>query len=207
MLIWPYTMLAHHGGSGSYDSSKPLYLKGTVLSARYGQPHGTFKIRVPADLQVPADLGDVARLRGHDTWDAPPSAVGAGEDRELLLPPDLTAEVDAMARRPGEGDEIAALVYQRCDTRGPWANELRVQMLYASDRVMPYRGTATRFTDGCPGRKETPPAGSARPTGAARREDRDTRSDADTAVWVGGGAAAVTALILVLIRLRTRRVR
>ncbi|MFD0855147.1 hypothetical protein ACFQ07_23105, partial [Actinomadura adrarensis] len=68
-----YGMLAHHGGTGAgYDTSRPLFLRGRIIQARYGYPHGTMRVEVAANLTVPQRLPDVERLRGYENWGGPP---------------------------------------------------------------------------------------------------------------------------------------
>lgn len=146
---------AHHGGTGDYDGSRPLYLRGTVTDVRYGYPHAVLEIDVPNDLAVPEDLAGregVELIRGREYWQGAPSAEGAGGHRELLLPPDMTGTIGAMPNRPAVGDEVSAIVYRRCDEEddSPYAGELRVQWLAFADETLTYQGTITRITDGCP---------------------------------------------------------
>ena len=46
---------AHHGWS-SFDQNRPIYLEGTVASARWQNPHVELLIDIPPGLKVPADL-------------------------------------------------------------------------------------------------------------------------------------------------------
>ena len=46
---------AHHGWS-SFDQDKPLYLEGKVESVAWRNPHAECKLRLAANLQLPADL-------------------------------------------------------------------------------------------------------------------------------------------------------
>ncbi|NDZ11347.1 hypothetical protein C7T35_29575 [Variovorax sp. WS11] len=47
--------LAHHGWS-SFDQDRPIYLEGTVASARWQNPHVELLVDIPSGLKVPADL-------------------------------------------------------------------------------------------------------------------------------------------------------
>ncbi|GAA2429634.1 hypothetical protein GCM10010191_48830 [Actinomadura vinacea] len=205
-LLMLHGMLAHHGGGGSYDASRPLYLRGRVIQARYGFPHGQLRIEVPANLTVPNRLPGVEGLRGHDDWAGPPIAEGAGQARDLLLPPDITGTLGGMSGRPQVGDEVAAVVYRRCDAEGDeYSGELRVQMLYAAGGSHPYRGTLTRFVDRCLQAARTrsaAPAASGGPAAPAA-----TRSDDPPLFLLGGGAALAAGFVIALVRLRTRRER
>ncbi|GAA2097481.1 hypothetical protein [Actinomadura alba] len=193
-----YGLVGHHGGSGSYEARRPLYLRGRLIQARYGFPHARLRIEVPADLEVPDPLPDVQRLRGHRDWDGPPVVEGAGKVRELLLPPDLTGEVGAMNDLPQVGDDVSAIAYRRCAADGDeYAGELRVQMLYVNGRSLHYRGSITRIVDACPPDESAPP------------QAVDTRgpSEDPPLVLLGGGAAVAAGFIIALLRLRNRRTR
>ncbi|MFD0901581.1 hypothetical protein [Actinomadura sediminis] len=206
-FLMSHGMLAHHGGGGSYDASRPLYLRGRVIQARYGFPHARLRIEVPADLAVPSRLPGAERLRGHDAWSGPPVPEGAGQVRELLLPPDITGTLNDLSGRPNTGDEVAAIVYRRCDAEGDeYAGELRVQMIYTGTGAHRYRGSITRIVDRCldaarsrssaPGARSTPGrAGGPAATGA----------DDPPVFLLGGGALVAAGLVAGLIRLRTRR--
>ncbi|GAA3929358.1 hypothetical protein GCM10023085_08440 [Actinomadura viridis] len=197
-------MLAHHGGGGNYDASRPLYLRGRVIQARYGYPHARLRIEVPSGLTVPSDLPGVEGLRGHDAWAGPPEPEGAGEVRELLLPPDLTGTLGGMPGRPQVGDDVAAVVYRRCEAEGDeYSGELRVQMIYAAGGAHPYRGTLTRFVDRClrgARSRQAAPAATAPGTGAPA-----AGADGPPLFVLGGGAAVAAGFAAALIRLRTRR--
>jgi len=96
-LLVLHGILAHHGGTGRYDSGHPLYLRGRIIQARYAFPHGTMRIEVPANLTVPRDLPDVRRLGGYENWTGHPAPEGAGQVRDLLLPPDVTGTLADMS--------------------------------------------------------------------------------------------------------------
>lgn len=196
-------LLAHHGGGGRYDASRPLYLRGRVIQARYGFPHGQLRIEVPSDVTVPSRLPGVEELRGHDAWAGPPVPEGAGQARDLLLPPDITGTLGDLPGRPNVGDEVAAIVYRRCDDQGDrYSGELRVQMLYAAGGAHPYRGSITRIVDRCMGAARSR---AARP--GASPSPAATGSDDPPILLLGGGAVAAVGLVAGLIRLRTRRTR
>lgn len=140
---------AHHGGTGDYDASRPLYLSGTVTAAKYGFPHAVLDIQVPAGLTVPSDLTGLDQLRGNEFWNGEPTAYGAGQSHELLLPPDITGTIGGMDNRPARGDTVRAIAYQRC-AGDEYAGELRVQQISFAGEQLRYEGTITRMTDGCP---------------------------------------------------------
>lgn len=172
---------AHHGGTGDYDGSRPLYLSGTVTDVRYGYPHAVLRIEVPADLTVPGNLDGlegVEEIRGHEFWQGGPAAEGAGEQRDLLLPPDMTGTIGAMPDRPAVGDELSAIAYRRCDDEdgSEYAGELRVQWIGFADETLTYQGTITRITDGCPDHAEE--GSSDDSSGGAEPIEEDGRAEA-----------------------------
>ncbi|OLT31667.1 hypothetical protein BJF79_00190 [Actinomadura sp. CNU-125] len=164
-----------------------------MIQARYGYPHAQLRIEVPAGLTVPSRLPGAERLRGHDAWGGPPVPEGAGQVRDLLLPPDITGTLGDLPGRPNVGDEVAAIVYRRCDTEGDeYSGELRVQMIYAAGGAHRYRGSITRIVDRC--------------LDTARRPGPGARSDDDPPVFLlGGGALVAAGAVAGLIRLRNRR--
>jgi hypothetical protein len=188
-----YGMLAHHGGTGAgYDTSNPVYVRGRIIQARYGFPHGTMRVEVPADVTVPRNLPGVQNLAGYENWRGRPAAEGAGEVRELLLFPDVTSELAGMRGAPGVGDEVAAVAYRRCPSEGDqYAGELRVQLLYAVDRSFRYRINLSRLVDRC--------LGATRPTGSPAADEGPPY------LLVGGGAVVAVGFVAALIRLRMRR--
>ncbi|QFG24556.1 hypothetical protein [Actinomadura sp. WMMB 499] len=196
-FLVPVGTLAHHGGGGDYDASRPLYLRGRVVQARYGFPHARLRIEVPAGLTVPSRLPGADRLRGHDAWAGPPVPEGAGRVRELLLPPDITGTLGGQSGRPDVGDEVAAIVYRRCDAEGDeYAGELRVQMIYTAQGAHRYRGSVTRIVDRC--------LDAARPRSGAPAAGAPA-GDEPPVFLLGGGALVAAGLVAGLIRLRTRR--
>jgi hypothetical protein len=50
---------SHHGFSGRYDLSAPVWIEGEVVSAYLGQPHAELTIRTSANLSVPSPLPDL----------------------------------------------------------------------------------------------------------------------------------------------------
>jgi hypothetical protein len=55
----PLGVHAHHGWS-SFDPDRPIYLEGTVLKARWQNPHAELELELPAELKLPADLAQRA---------------------------------------------------------------------------------------------------------------------------------------------------
>ena len=53
--LLPPIAFAHHGWS-SFDQDKPIYLEGKAESVAWRNPHAELKLRLAANLQLPADL-------------------------------------------------------------------------------------------------------------------------------------------------------
>ena len=50
---------AHHGWS-SFDTDRPIYLEGKVVTAKWQNPHAELILELPTNLKVPADLAQRA---------------------------------------------------------------------------------------------------------------------------------------------------
>lgn len=108
---------AHHGFTGRYDASQPLWLAGEVTRVYFGQPHPEVTIRVPQALAAPGaaptgDAGPAPRVR--------PDTLG----RELKIEfPPLRPFFDLGSRvRPG--DRVSVIALRNCEPphqlRGQW---------------------------------------------------------------------------------------
>jgi Family of unknown function (DUF6152) len=69
-VLLPPVAHAHHGWS-SFDQDKPLYLEGKVESVAWRNPHAELKLRLAANLQLPADLAKRAVPAQSASVDAP----------------------------------------------------------------------------------------------------------------------------------------
>jgi hypothetical protein len=144
---------AHHGFTGEYDASKPLYVHGTVESATYGYPHGLIHISPGRSSTAPADLAELTAQEQQNlgglsvvTGAAPVRARGEGR-LTLLLPPPMTTEVADRSDRPEAGAEVGAVIFRECTT-----GELRVQLLRISEQQHVVRsGVMQTEVDGCAG--------------------------------------------------------
>jgi len=54
-LVWTRPASAHHGWS-SFDQDRPIFVEGEATSVAWRNPHAELKLRVPADLRLPADF-------------------------------------------------------------------------------------------------------------------------------------------------------
>jgi hypothetical protein len=53
---------AHHGFTGRYDVSQPLWIEGQVRDAYFGQPHPTLTIATPQTLAAPANRPELTAI-------------------------------------------------------------------------------------------------------------------------------------------------
>jgi hypothetical protein len=151
MLASTTPALSHHGFTGRYDRSHPLYIEGQITQATYQLPHGLITIEPSQPAGPPPDLlalpsGAYVRLGGRDvvTRSRPIEPVGGGV-LVLLLTPPMTTEVQARPAPPSRGQPIGAIVFRECST-----GELRVQLLRVSATDTLVRaGVLQTEVDGC----------------------------------------------------------
>lgn len=133
---WTAVAAAHHGFTGVYDFCRPVFIEGTVTSARLGYPHAEFTLDLPRDLTLPRNPRDRADLR----------ALAEAEERDtlsmlvlpqsrgpltILLEPVMTREVTER-QRPRVGDRVTAIAYQRV-SNDRYRGEFRVMLLSVGD--------------------------------------------------------------------------
>ncbi len=118
LVMVPPPVLAHHGFSGRYDLSRPIYLSGRVAHASFRRPHPVIALAVATTLSRPAHLPEadefLARLSVRE------------EDRgtriEIEYPP--VALFFDLVGRIREGDRIATIALRNClaphQLRGQW---------------------------------------------------------------------------------------
>lgn len=110
--------LAHHGFTGRYDTTTPLYLQGEVTSAVWGYPHAVLEMTLAADATVPAGLAD--------TFGAGLAPLTDADTVTVEFPP--VAEFNDLEDRIASGDSIAMVVLRNCDP----PNQLRAQWVAPS---------------------------------------------------------------------------
>jgi len=154
---------AHHGFTGEYDASAPLYVAGTVVSATYGYPHGLVRVRTHQAAPPPQDLLDLsdAEQRKFGGLDVVRNAepVQAADEAELtlLLPPPMTTELAGLPDRPTTCADVGAVVFRECST-----GELRVQLLRISNEHRVVRsGVMQTEVESCDGHDSPGPSGTA----------------------------------------------
>lgn len=135
--LLPPVVYAHHGWS-SFDQDKPIYLEGKVESVAWRNPHAELKLRLAADMQLPADLGkrvvpaqsasvDAARILGMARVPTRKDAVW-----EIELAPLTRMQAWKVAEiKPGQA--VAVVGYTHPGEQGDAV--LRVEYLFADGKA------------------------------------------------------------------------
>lgn len=127
---------AHHGWT-TYDLFRPVYLSGTVKELIWQNPHVEVFLEVPADLQLPADLTQIAvpeplaRVGGKDTLLRTRLPGEPGKTWELELAPIARMAAYGVQRDelPEAGGKMSVIAYIsriNCD-------EARVELIILED--------------------------------------------------------------------------
>lgn len=136
---------SHHGFSGSYDLSAPVWIEGEVLSAYFGQPHAELTIRTSTGLSVPSPLPDLGTaesfLNAQDLTVRPDTQ---GATVRVELPP--TQQYFGLGNRVAVGDVVAVVAVRNCvpphQLNGQW---LRL----ASGEVVARSGAMSYMVERC----------------------------------------------------------
>ncbi|MGL4576724.1 MAG: DUF6152 family protein [Burkholderiaceae bacterium] len=141
LLTIPGFARAHHGFGGRYDTSKPIYLSGAVVSSRWGMPHPVLQLRVasvdapPRDLPQSEEFANRLVVRRED----------ANQTRTVEFPPvrvflELEDQIKA-------GQSLSIIALRNCDAphqlRGQW-------MMLPGGRVVVRTGRVQTEVAGCP---------------------------------------------------------
>lgn len=117
-LLAGSTALAHHGFSGRYDVSIPIYLRGVVEAAYFGLPHTEITLTIDPSAGAPELAGTGAEFNdGLVPWSAE-----LGKRVEIEFPP--VARFFDLDGRVSIGDTVAVVVLRNCEPphqlRGQW---------------------------------------------------------------------------------------
>jgi hypothetical protein len=134
---------AHHGFTGRYDTDKPLFLVGTVMSLAASPPHPVVTLRVePSAIAPPSGSDRPTELTG----DFPQGIPLAGQTVQIEFPPVQTFFALRDRLKPGDPVEIVAL--RNC--RPP--NQLRSQWIRLPGReIIQREGRLSYMARGCEG--------------------------------------------------------
>ena len=124
---------AHHGFSGRYDRTAPIYLEGTVIEAYFGYPHAEVTLEAdPAAVGIALPAEASAFTTGLTYWR---DALGARP--EIEFPP--TRGFFDLDGRVRPGDRVAVVVLRNCEPphqlRGQWISVADGSTVLRSGRV------------------------------------------------------------------------
>lgn len=122
-ILLPGLVLAHHGFTGRYDLSQPVWIRGQITQAYFGQPHPTLTIRTAPDMAVPAPKPDPAGARAVIDIDRlTVRSETRGSDVPVEFPP--TSAFFNLDRGVAVGDTVSVIAFRNCDAphqlRGQW---------------------------------------------------------------------------------------
>lgn len=138
---------AHHGFTGQYDASRPLYLQGTVQQVRWQSPHSTLIVELPKNLEVPPEFRQLSASElGSDTQQrliVSPDLLGT---RSRLEFPPVASMVNPLQDRLQVGDSIQLVVLRNCQP----PNQLRVLLARLTDGTTVAQAKTANQVNGCP---------------------------------------------------------
>jgi hypothetical protein len=100
--------VAHHGFTGAYDISQPIYISGTVRKVEVAYPHVEMTIEVTGSVTVPVDLPDIGNLGIENVMGIMTVAAPGSYDLEIA---GLQTELDG---RLAVGDSVALVALRNC---------------------------------------------------------------------------------------------
>ncbi len=129
---------AHHGFTGRYDVSQPLWIEGEITRVYFGQPHPLVTIRTNSKLTTPAQTPDLAGAG--DVIAAGAIVVRAdtrGQDVRIEFPP--VRMFFELGDRITVGDRVAVIAFRNCESphqlRGQWIRPARGVPVARAGRV------------------------------------------------------------------------
>jgi hypothetical protein len=139
---------AHHGFTGQYDVSRPLYLRGTVREVRWQAPHSILVLELPRNLDVPPAFRQLSQVNqlGWDTQKrltVPRNLLGTRQRVEF---PPLASMVEPLQNRLQRGDTVQLVVLRNCQA----PNQLRVLLARLNDGTTVARARTGNQVNGCP---------------------------------------------------------
>ena len=118
------TALGHHGFSGRYDLSRPIWIEGEVVRAYFGPPHAELTIRTAPSMRVPSPLPRLGPTASFiDAGSLRILTPTQGRTFRLELPP--TQQYFGLRSRVAVGDRIAVVALRNCER----PHQLNVQWL------------------------------------------------------------------------------
>jgi hypothetical protein len=138
---------AHHGFTGRYDASSPLYLRGTVQEVRWQSPHSVLLLTLPKELEVPPEFRQLPEVNqlGADTQKqlaAPRNFLGTQQQVEF---PPVASMVEPLENRLQVGDSVQLVVLRNCES----PHQLRVLLARLEDGTTVARANTGNQVNGC----------------------------------------------------------
>lgn len=100
--------IAHHGFTGAYDASRPVFIEGIVQSVTVAYPHAEMTVQVTGRPQVPSELPQISNL---GIADVTTRIVAAAPGTYFLQIAGLQQELQG---RIANGDRIALVALRNC---------------------------------------------------------------------------------------------
>lgn len=145
---WTSSTNAHHGFQGKYDSSRLIYLQGTVREVRWQAPHSVLVVQLPRSVNIPNTVrqaGELNQLGRNAAQRLTVSQNLLGTTQQVEFPP-VSSMTQPLRNRLRPGDQIRLLVYRNCER----PNQLRVQFAQLQNGVTVVRpGTVQTDVNGC----------------------------------------------------------
>lgn len=138
----------HHGFTGQYDVSSPLYLEGTVQEVRWQSPHSILVLELPKNLEVPPKFRQLAQINqlGSDIQKqlaVPRNLLGTQQRVEF---PPVASMINPLRDHLQNGDSVQLVVLRNCKP----PNQLRVLLARLSDGTTVARTRTGNLVNGCP---------------------------------------------------------
>lgn len=123
LLAAPIATQAHHGFTGRYDLSAPIWIEGTVTQAYFGRPHATLTLRTTGDMTLPAREPDPANAKNTIAVDR----LTIREDtrgREIVVEFPPVSQFFELGSSVAVGSRVSVIAFRNCDAphqlRGQW---------------------------------------------------------------------------------------
>lgn len=137
---------AHHGFTGQYDASRPLYLQGTVRQVRWQSPHSTLIVELPKNLEVPLEFRQLSASElGLNTQQRLTVSTNLLGTRSRVEFPPVVSMVAPLRDRLQVGDSIQLVVLRNCQP----PNQLRVLLARLTDGTTVARAKTANQVNGC----------------------------------------------------------
>ena len=123
LLALPIAANAHHGFTGRYDLSAPIWIEGVVTQAYFGRPHATLTLRTASDMALPARRPDPANAKETIVVER----LGIRKDtigREIVIEFPPVSQFFELGSSVAVGSRVSVIAFRNCDAphqlRGQW---------------------------------------------------------------------------------------